>query len=177
MCKVAQANGAIIVLCRGCNAKRKPFSKKDAAQKVYRFEQAGYFEPVCVVCNDPNLQILELDHLAGDANSTIVEPLCANHHGLKSFLAETGLMAPLRLRDPERSALALQAAFEIGTGALLGMFAVWDGTHGEAARCIILGVISAALFAWAAWNLSADSYFEGILGRGYDRSILAPVPR
>ncbi|MGA8575270.1 MAG: hypothetical protein WB609_06195 [Candidatus Cybelea sp.] len=85
-------------------------------------------------------------------------------------------MAALRLRDPERSALLLQAAFEFGLGAMLGMFAAWDGVQGETARCIFLGTASLLLFAWAAWNISADSYFEGVLGAGYDRAIPAPVP-
>ncbi len=71
----------------------------------------------------------------------------------------------------------LQAAFELGFGAILGMCAVWDGAHGETARCIFLGVGSVLLLAWAAWNIAADSYFEGVLGPGYDRAIPATVPR
>ena len=86
-------------------------------------------------------------------------------------------MAALRLRDPARSALALQAAFELGLGAVLGMFAVWDGMHEETARCIFLGVASAVLFAWAGWNLAADAHFQHLLGPGYDRAIGAEVPR
>jgi hypothetical protein len=177
LCVISKGDGSMLILCRTCKAERTPISVKARKQKARRFEEAGYFKPACVVCHDPNLQILELDHLAGAANSALIEPLCANHHGIKSFLAESGLMASLRLRDPERSALLLQAAFEFGAGALLGMFAVGDGAREETARAIIFGVLSLALFAWAAWNLKADAHLEKVLGRGYDHAIAAEIPR
>jgi hypothetical protein len=165
------------VVCRSCLAKRRSPVASASGRKAKALKAAGYDKPACVVCNDPTLRIIDLDHLSGAANSTLVEPLCASHHAIKSFMAESGPMAALRLRDPARSALALQAAFELGLGAILGMFAVWDGMHEETARCIFLGAGSAALFAWAAWNLTADAHFEGLLGPGYDRAISAQVPR
>jgi hypothetical protein len=177
LCRVRSARGGSIMLCRNCRAKRKPLSGSAAARKARQFAAAGYARPACVVCGEPALQLLELDHLEGAANSGRTQPLCANHHAIKSYMAEHGPAAALRLRDPERSALLLQSAFEFGLGTMLAMFAAWDGVHGETARCIFLGVCSGLLFAWAAWNVSADSYFEGVLGPGYDRAIPALVPR
>lgn len=165
------------ILCRNCRAKSKPLSAKAAAQRARRLKEAGYYKPECVICLDSALQILELDHLAGAANSTAVEPLCANHHAIKSFMAESWPMAALRLRDPNRSALLLQAAFELGLGAVLSMFAAWDGMHEETARSVFLGIAAAVLIAWAIWNISADAHFETVLGPGYDRAIAAEVPR
>jgi hypothetical protein len=165
------------MICRNCRAKRKPLSTKAAAQKASRFSDAGYSKAACVICEDASLQVLELDHIAGEANSSFVEPLCANHHAIKSHMAESGPMAALRLRDPDRSALALQAAFELGLSAILGMFAVWDGMREETARSVFLGVAAAVLVAWAIWNLAADAHFEKVLGAGYDRAIAAEVPQ
>ena len=178
LCKVP-ARGRIRarIICSTCLAKQTPFSASAAKRKAKAFIDAGYDRPACVVCNDPALRILQRDHLSGEANSQLVEPLCANHHAIKSYLAESEPMAALRLRDRARSALALQAAFELGLGAVLGMFAVWDGMHEETARCIFLGVASAVLFAWAGWNLAADAHFQHLLGPDYDRAIGAGVPR
>jgi hypothetical protein len=176
LCRVQQGRRSV-TLCRNCRAKRKPLSPSAAASKARQFAAAGYAHAACVVCGEPALQLLELDHLANEANSAVVEPLCANHHAIKSYMAESGPMAALRLRDPQRSALLLQAAFEFGLGTMLAMFAAWDGVNGETARCIFLGVCSGLLFAWAAWNVSADEYFENTLGPGYDRGIAAVVPR
>jgi hypothetical protein len=168
---------ASLMLCRNCKAKRRPLSWKASAQKARRFKDAGYFKPACVICEDPSLQVLELDHLAGEANSSFVEPLCANHHAIKSHMAESEPMAALRLRDPNRSALALQAAFEMGLGAILGTFAVWDGMREETARSVFLGIAASLLIAWAIWNLAADAHFEKVLGPGYDQAIVAEVPQ
>ena len=123
------------------------------------------------------LQILEGDHVAHAANSEFIAPLCGNHHAIKSHMAETGPVAALRLRDPERRALVLQAAFEFGLAAILAMFAVWEGANEETARCIFFGVASAGLFAWATWNLAADEYFADAYGLDYDRGVPLPVPR
>jgi hypothetical protein len=177
LCAIKRPGKADLILCRNCKARRKPLSDEAAAQKTRRFKDEGYSKPTCVICDDPNLQVLELDHLAHEANSAFVLPLCANDHAIKSFLAESGPMAALRLRDPERSALQLQAAFELGLGLLLGMFAIVDGVREETARCACFGLAASFLFAWAIWNLAADKHFKNVLGSGYDRAIPAEIPR
>jgi TRAP-type C4-dicarboxylate transport system permease small subunit len=55
------------------------------------------------------------------------------------------------------------------------MAAADSGEH--AARAVFFGLVAAALVVWGCWNLSADDYFQEILGTGYDRAIPAPVPR
>jgi|HubBroStandDraft_4_1064222.scaffolds.fasta_scaffold00005_107 hypothetical protein len=176
LCRIPQGRRSLI-LCANCRAERKELSAAAAARKLRQFAADGYPQPACVVCGLAVLRMLERDHLAGAANSDRMQPLCANHHALKSYMAEHGAAAVLRLRDANRSALLLQAAFEFGLGAMLAMFAAWDGVNGETARCIFLGTASVLLLAWAAWNVSADAHFEQLLGPGYDRAIPAPVPR
>jgi len=176
LCRIPQGRRSLI-LCRNCRARRRPITTAAAVRKTRQFAAAGYDRAACVVCGESALGLLELDHLLGAANSSRVQPLCANHHAVKSYMAEHGAAAALRLRDPERSALLLQAAFEFGLGAMLAMFAAWDGVNGETARCIFLGTASMLLLAWAAWNVSADAHFEQLLGPGYDSAILATVPR
>jgi hypothetical protein len=178
LCLVARPGKASrTILCHNCRDKRGKLSPKACATKARRFADAGYFKPVCVVCCEPTLQMLELDHLDGEANSDRTEPLCGNHHAIKSYWAENGPMAALRLPDPQRRALVVQAAFEFGLAALLALFAAWDGANEQMARAVCLGVASAGLFAWASWNLAADKHFAGAYGLDYDRGVPLPVPR
>jgi hypothetical protein len=178
LCRVPRAGKpSAAILCHNCKGKREKVNGKASVRQAKRFTDAGYFKPECVICTEPTLQILECDHLAHEANSTLCEPLCGNHHAIKSSMFEHGPLAALRLRDPQRRALVLQAALEFGLAAILAMFAVWEGADEETARCIFFGLSSAALFAWATWNLAADEYFVGVLGPAYDRAIPAPVPR
>ncbi len=165
LCSVHDARGRRRILCRNCRAKHKRLSAAAAARKRRQFAADGYEQPACVVCGEPALQLLERDHLTGAANSGSTEPLCANHHAIKSYMAEHGLMAALRLRDPERSALLLQAAFEFGLGAMLGMFAVGTART-ERRHAASSWVASVLLFAWAAWNVSADCVLRGCTGTG-----------
>ena len=174
-CRIRRGKRGLLIICRSCLAKRKRLSPRAAAQKAARFAADGYEQAACVVCGSTALQMLERDHIAGDANSQFVEPLCARHHAIKSYQAEHGPMAALRLRDPQRSALLLQAAFEFGLAAILGMMAAVEGDN--ASRAVFFGAVAVALGAWALWNISADEYFSGVLGPGYDRAILATVPR
>lgn len=176
LCRIRRPGKPDLILCRSCKAKRKPYSAEAAVKKATRFKEDGYFEPTCIICDDPNLQVLERDHLAGDANSAFVEPLCANHHGMKSDMAETGPMVALRLRDPNRTALALEAAFDLGLAFILSMMAVADGTE-NASRGVMLSAAALALVAWAVWNLAADAHFKNVLGPAYDRAIPAEIPR
>lgn len=175
LCRVKRPGKADVILCRSCNAKGKSPSAKATARKVKRFEDAGYYKAVCVVCSDPNVQVLELDHMANKANSALSEPLCANHHAIKSHVAESGLMAVLRLRDPDRTALALEAAFDFGLATILGMMAA-DGSE-NASRAVFFAAIALALVAWGLWNIAADEHFKNVLGPAYDRAIPAEIPR
>src|ERR1700678_2984468 len=174
LCRVTDPGKASqSILCRNCRGVVKTITPKALAQKARRFETAGYFQPACVVCNDDTLQILELDHVANEANSDFLAPLCANHHAVKSHGAETGPMAALRLRDPARRGLVLQAACAFGMGGILGMMAAWDGSEGEVARAIVLGAASAGLIAWGVWNIAADTYLASAHGDDYDRALPA----
>lgn len=178
LCRVPSPGKASpLILCHNCKDKRGKTSRKASERKARLIADAGYFEPVCVICDEPNLQILERDHVAHAANSDFVAPLCGNHHAVKSHLFETGPMAALRLRDPQRRALVLQAAFEFGLAAILAMIAIWDGADEETARCVVFGLASVGLFAWATWNLAADEHFAALYGADYDRAVPLPVPR
>jgi hypothetical protein len=178
LCRIASRGKASpTTLCHNCKGKRRKLSPEASARKARRFAGDGYFQPSCVICDELTLQILERDHTANEANSHLTAPLCGNHHAIKSHLAETGPMAALRLRDPNRRALVLQAAFEFGLAAILGMVAVWHGAQEETAQCIFFGAAGVALIAWAMWNLAADDYFAGVLGPQYDRAIPALVPQ
>jgi hypothetical protein len=178
LCRIASPGKASqTILCHNCKGKRRKLSPKASTQKARRLADVGYPDPSCVICGEPTLQILERDHVAHAANSEFIAPLCGNHHAIKSHVAETGPMAALRLRDPERRALVLQAAFEFGLAAILALFAVWEGANEETARAVFFGVASAGLFAWATWNIAADEYFAGAYGLDYDRGVPLPVPR
>jgi hypothetical protein len=176
LCRVERPGKADAILCPSCNARRKSPSAKATARKVKRFEDAGYYKAVCVVCSNPNVQVLELDHMANKTNSGLVEPLCANHHAIKSHVGESGPMEVLRLRDPDRTALALEAAFDFGLAVILGLMAVSDGTE-NASRAVFFGAVALALVAWGIWNLEADTHFKNVLGPAYDRAIPAEIPR
>jgi hypothetical protein len=155
------------IACRNCKGRAKTVTEKSRKQKMRRFEKAGYFKPSCVVCGEPEIRILELDHVEHAANSMLLAPLCSNHHAIKSQSAEVGPMAQLRLRDRNRRALELQAAFEFGAAAIIGMIAVWDGANEQAQRAVILGVFSAGLILWALWNLRADAHLASRYGSDY----------
>ncbi len=162
-----------IISCRNCRAKSKNTSEKALERKRTRFAEAGYPHPACVVCNEPDLRALDGDHLSGSANSVFIEPLCLNHHAIKSDDAED-YFPELRLRDPNRSTLLKQAAFDIGLALVLLLIA---SVRDEAdSMGIFFGIIVVSLFGWAAWNVKADRYFAQALGVGYDQHIIAEVP-
>lgn len=165
------------IRCRNCHAKRTGHSAAQLQAKAVRFEDAGYTNPACVACSEADLRTLELDHIAGIDNSALVTPLCLNCHAIKSDDAEDMPWAQLRLQDPERSALVLQAAFEFGLACVLGLYAAANGhDDGQATHAVFFGLIALALIAWAMWNLSADQHFTHVLGPGYDKAIPASVP-
>jgi hypothetical protein len=162
-----------IISCLNCRAKQRQVSAKALERKRKRFVEAGYPYPACVVCNESDLRALERDHLSGGANSLLIEPLCLNHHAIKSDEAEDHF-PELRLRDLNRSALLKQAAFEIGLALVLLLIA---SVREEAdSMGIFFGIVALSLFGWAAWNVKADRYFADTVGIEYDRHIYAEVP-
>jgi hypothetical protein len=173
LCKPSKHRTA--VLCRNCKDRSKTLTARSAITKLQLFKEAGYSKPACAVCGEDSIQLLEGDHVENDANSQLQVPLCLNHHAIKSQSAEVGPMAKLRLRDPNRRALELQAAFEFGAAAILGMIAVWDGANEQTVRAIFFGVISAGLLLWALWNLQADAQFASTYGADYG-SMLPTAP-
>jgi len=162
-----------IISCLNCRAKQKQVSAKALERKRKLFAEAGYPHPACVVCNESDLRALDRDHLGGGANCLLIEPLCLNHHAIKSDEAEDHF-PELRLRDPNRSALLKQAAFDIGLALVLLLIA---SVREEADPMgIFFGIVAVSLFGWAAWNVKADRYFADALGIEYDRNICAEVP-
>ena len=85
-------------------------------------------------------------------------------------------MAPLRFRDPDRTALALEAVFDFGLAAILGMMAASDGAE-NASRGGFFAAVALLLVAWGLWNVAADSHFKNALGPSYDLAIPAEIPR
>lgn len=169
----ARRNGRGTISCRNCYAKSKPMSSKALDRRRKRFEDAGYVEPACIACQEGDLRALELDHVAGSANSALVEPLCLNHHAIKSDSAEDHF-PELRLRDVGRSALAKQAAFEIGLALVLVLIVTLRDEADSLA--VFFGMVSVTLLGWASWNIKADDYFHNQFGFDYDRAINAEVP-
>jgi hypothetical protein len=173
----ARAPAESAIRCRNCHAKRQRVSGAALERKRERFAAAGYPNPGCVVCSEGDLRALELDHLAGDANSAFVEPLCLNCHAKKSDGAEDEPWASLRVRDPDRGALAVQSAFLFGGGAVLTLIVAVDGDN-AGPRAIFLLALAAALLLWALWDLSADADLTRALGPGryYGGTICAEIP-
>lgn len=166
------------IRCKNCHAKRRRISAAAVDAKRRRFASAGYTRAACVACGEADLRALELDHLACYASSAFVEPLCRNCHAAKSDAAEDEPMASLRLRDPERGALAIQAAFQFGGAAVLTLIVAADGDD-AGARAIFLLALAAALIAWALWNLKADKDLASACGPGryYGGAICAEIPQ
>jgi hypothetical protein len=175
-CLVRPKEPNSMLRCRNCDAKRRPISDETLARKRAAFEAAKYPNPACVACDESDLRALELDHLAGAANSRIVEPLCLNCHAIKSDDAEDEPVASLRLRDPNRVGLVLQAAFEFGAAAVLTLIAAQDGDD-AGARAIFLFALAAILIAWAFWNLSTHEDLTVAYGADYGRVIQAKPPQ
>ena len=121
---------------------------------------------------DNDVASLELHHLAGKANSTLLAPVCGNCHAILSD-SQIDLTADLMRPDCERRPLQLQAAFELGLAILMGAWAIVEENPTTA---IVLGMIVVALIGWAAWNMSADRHLCEIHGPNYCKGVTATVP-
>ncbi len=169
-----------LILCANCRAERKR-----AICSCREHEEPRRLQPTATrslrawSASIPVLRMLELDHLAGAANSDRMLSRRARitTHSSRTWPRAAQCCGAAAARSQSIGAAVLQAAFEFGLGAVLGMWAVWDGMHEETARSVFLGVAAGMLIAWALWNLSADEYFENTFGPGYDRAIAAAVPR
>jgi len=166
-----------MILCDNCCSRNRGFSDRSRKNRIRKFENLGYVNPQCLICNEAEIMILELHHVAGEANSKILAPLCGNCHDIQSD-AQEDLPADLRLRDPKRRPLVQQAAFELGLALLFGavicfpsLSVLKDGSWNT-----FLGIIALTLVGWAIWNLAADPYFAEQFGSDYSVGVPAPVP-
>jgi hypothetical protein len=160
-------------ICANDRLKEQSTSQGALANKLRRFAQTGYDDPACLLCHEGDLRTLQLHHLAAEANSNLIVPLCGNCHAIVSDKQED-LPTDLRLRDPDRRPLALQAAFNFGLAILTGIISI-DSTN--ATETALLAIITAALIAWAVWDLAADTDFATRFGADYSVGVPAMVPR
>lgn len=163
------------IVCGNCRKLRGKWSKASLNRKRLTFENAGYPDPACFTCGQSDLRTLELHHVAAETNSDLLVPLCVNCHSIQSDTQEDAPM-DFRLADPERRPLVLQAAFEIGLGSMFSVVAVIESNE-DRSYAIALGFIAILLFAWAVWNLAADTHFAGKYGPDYSKGVPVPVPR
>jgi hypothetical protein len=159
--------------CHNCRKKQKPFSASARRRKLALLAQLGYSDFRCFLCDETDLRVFESHHVAGEANGTLQVPLCMNCHAVQSDDQED-LLGALRLRDPHRRPLMLQAAFEFGVAAILMVLAI--ATSQEAQSRVFHASLAIVLVAWAVWNLSADEYFVTTYGPEYSRGVPAAVP-
>lgn len=159
--------------CRNCRNVRKSYSSIVVKRRQQAFQKAGYLAPRCLICGERRLETLELHHVAGEANSALLAPLCSNCHTVQSDEQED-LPVDLRFRDPDRRPLVLQAAFDCGLAILAGAAAL---TSEDQTESVFLGMIAVALLAWAVYNIAADQHFAATYGQQYSAGVTAPVPK
>ena len=134
---------------------------------------AGYHDPSCLFCSEADLRTLQLHHVSGEANSILGVPLCGNCHAIVSDQQED-LPLDLRLRDPDRRPLLLQAALNFGLAIITGMIGLGSKDGTETA---FWAIITVGLIAWAVWDIAADGHFAARFGADYSDAVPAPVPR
>jgi ribosomal protein L37AE/L43A len=148
-----------VIKCANCKKGYGPMSPTAANRKLARFAKAGYGDPKCTACGLDCLRVLNLHHIAGEANSTLGAPLCENCHALVSDSQEDLPTTPdLRLRDLSRDPHLKLAAMLEGVA-------------------IFFGLLMIALFAWAAWNRAAATELAAQFGPDYWHVITSAVPR
>ena len=172
LARVAASSGSeAMVLCANDRKKARPISEQAREKRLGRLARDGYRDPSCFLCGERDLRTLELHHLSGKANSSLVMPLCRNCHDVISDGQEA--FRSLRLREINRRPLALQAACDIGLSLLAGSLAACaPDTTGQ----VGWGLIAALFIAWAVWNLAADNHFADLYGADYSSGVPAPVP-
>jgi len=163
------------ILCANCLKKRRGLSEDARQRKRKRFEESGYSDPACAACGESDIRTLEMHHINAEANSDLCGPLCANCHTIHSDM-QNDFPRDLRLRDPDRRALVLQAAFEFGVSILLSVIASREQTSGNGSLGLLLFAIVGVLITWALWNIAADEYLSRMYGPEYDQGVLARLP-
>lgn len=167
-----QGSQRLRTICANDRLKERNLSQSALFNKLRRFAQAGYDDPACLLCLESDLRTLQLHHLAGEANSNLLVPLCGNCHAIVSDRQED-LPIDLRLRDPDRRPLALQAAFNFGLAIVTGIVSI-DSTN--ATETAFWAMVTMALIAWAVWDLAADTDFAARFGADYSVGVPAMVP-
>jgi hypothetical protein len=167
------------IRCQSCRRKRRKRSAVWLHRRRQQFEANGYPDARCTVCGESDLRTLDINHLAGAANSALVAPYCANCHAHFSD-QQQDLPAGLLLRDPDRRPLALQAAFNFGLSFALILIAaiiMSSDSKGNMSQAVFYGVAAAALTAWGMWDLAADQHLAQRWGADYSLGVPAEVPR
>ena len=160
------------IACDSCRKKMKPLSQFQADRRRCHLAESGFPNAGCAICVESDVATLELHHLSGKANSSIVAPICGNCHAILSD-SQIDLPADLMRLDPERRPLQLQAAFEFGLALLMSAWAIAEENP---TTSIVLGMIVVALIGWAAWNISADQHLSETHGPNYCKGVSAAVP-
>jgi hypothetical protein len=153
--------------------KESGISDTSRSSKARRFTEAGYVAPSCLFCHEPDLCVLQLHHVAGQANSELLVPLCGNCHLIVSD-DQSDLPANVLSGDLHRRPLVLQAAFNFGLAIVTGIIST-DSPDGTEA--VFWALVTVGLIAWGVWDIAADGYFLVAFGLDYSEGILAPVPR
>lgn len=172
-CVRGRTSQTIRTICTNDRLKEQALSDSARTRKLLRLATAGYHDPSCLFCSEADLRTLQLHHVSGEANSILGVPLCGNCHAIVSDQQED-LPLDLRLRDPDRRPLLLQAAFNFGLAIITGMIGLGSKDGTETA---FWAIITVGLIAWAVWDIAADGHFAARFGADYSDAVPAPVPR
>jgi len=164
--RVLQRNGKRkTVLCHSCFRKRSGVTVSSVDQRRSTLAVAGYTNAECASCGEATIETLELHHIAAEANSSEVVPLCLNCHAVASD-AQEDTVVDFRLREDDRSPLLTQAAYQIGVAIFLGLLVLFASRISETQRTSFAN-IAASLWTWASWNVMAHAHFTEMLGSKY----------
>jgi hypothetical protein len=100
---LTRPNDSDVIVCFNCAARQAPSFGAASARRRAEFVSNGYDIPTCALCGLDEIGLLQLHHLAGDANDELQAPLCLNCHTEQSDLQEDYVGIDLRRRDPERT--------------------------------------------------------------------------
>ena len=153
--------------------KERGLSDASRANKMRRFAEAGYAAASCLFCRESDIAVLQLHHVAGQANSDLLVPLCGNCHLIVSD-EQIELPATVLSGDLQRRPLVLQAAFNFGLAIITGIMSA-DSSDGS--KAVFWALVTAGLIAWGVWDIAADGHFTVTFGLDYSAGVPAVVPR